>query len=495
MAPLTIGVVGAGTMGRGIAQLAAQAGIAVLLLDTAPGAVEAAREAITADADKLASRGRLSPERAAAVAGLVRPAATLLDLAPCGLVVEAIVEDLAVKQALFQALEGVLTPEAVLATNTSSLSVAALAAVCQRPQRVAGLHFFNPVPLMKLVEIIEGPATSPEVIAFLTALTRQFGHQPVAAKDMPGFIVNHAGRAYGPEALRIVSEGVAEFATVDAIMRDAAGFRMGPFELFDLIGLDVSRRVMQSIYDQFHQEPRFRPVPLVAQRVAAGLLGRKSGKGFVTSPASPAPVAAKPDRPVWVSGAEPEMASPLIAALEKAGVVVEHGSEPSPQAVILLTPLGEDTTSAVLRLGLDPARTLSVDMLFPEARRYTLMPSPATSEPWGASALAALAATGQPVSLIHDGTGFVAQRIVAQIVSIGCEIAQQRIATPADIDLAVRLGLGYPHGPFALGDRIGPRRVLRILQAMHAATGDPCYRPSAWLRRRAMLGLPLAAPD
>ena len=494
MEGLVIGVVGAGTMGRGIAQLAAQGGIPVLLLDAAPGVAEAAIVSIAADARKLAERGRLAPERAAALPGLIRPVTALADLAPCGLVVEAIVEDLPAKQALFQALEQILPPEAVLATNTSSLSVAAMAAARERPERVAGLHFFNPVPLMKLVEIVEAPATAPDVIAFLTGLTRQFGHQPVAAKDMPGFIVNHAGRAYGPEALRIASEGVADFATVDAIMKEAAGFRMGPFELFDLIGLDVSRRVMQSIYDQFHQEPRFRPVPMVAQRVAAGLLGRKSGRGFA-GPAMAAEPTPPPDRPVWISRDDPALAEPLAAMLAEAGVTVEESAQPSDGAVLLLTPLGEDTTTAVLRQGFDPTRTLSVDMLFPEARRLTLMPSPATGASFRASARAALAATGRAVSLIHDSPGFVAQRIAAQIVSIGCEIAQQRIATPGDIDLAVRLGLGYPHGPLALGDALGPARVLRVLHAMQEATGDPCYRPSAWLRRRAQLGLPLSTPD
>ena len=202
------------------------------------------------------------------------------ELAPCDLVVEAIVEDLSAKQRLFADLEQIVRADAVLATNTSSLSVSAIAAACARPERVAGYHFFNPVPLMKLVEVIPGQHTAEPVVAALQELALRMGHRPVRATNSPGFLVNHAGRGYGTEALRILAEGVATPVEIDRILREAAGFRMGPFELFDLVGIDVAHAVMESIYRQFYDEPRFRPQPLIRRYVDAGLLGRKSGAGF-----------------------------------------------------------------------------------------------------------------------------------------------------------------------------------------------------------------------
>lgn len=491
-----IGVVGSGTMGRGIAQWAAQAGHAVRLFDADPEAVATARTAIRADLDKLMSRGRLAADEADNILGRIVAVERLEDLANCAIVIEAIVEDLRAKNELFDRLEAIVPDSCILATNTSSLSVAAMARGRRNPKRVAGLHFFNPVPAMKVVEIVEAPATDPEVIDFLLRLCRDAGHSPVVARDMPGFIVNHAGRAFGPEGLRILSEGTADAQTIDEVMRESAGFRMGPFQLFDLIGLDVSERVMRSIYDQFMQEPRFRPVALVAQRVAAGLLGRKSGIGFYdyrNPPAKPeiTQKTSDCDMPVWVSRDEPSLADPLIHMLEAAGLRLEAGKEPSEKSLILVTPLGVDATTAALSQKLDPVRTVAVDMLFPEAQRLTIMGSPAVSQHYLSSAAAALTAAGRLVSTINDSAGFVAQRIVAQIVSIGSEIAQQKIAKPEDIDLAVRLGLGYPLGPLELGDTIGPRRILTILDRLGEIYGDPCYRASLWLRRRALLDLSL----
>src|SRR5690606_10302928 len=206
-------------------------------------------------------------------------------LAGCDLVVEAIVERLDAKRALFAELEGIVGEGCVLASNTSSLSVTAIAAGCARPQRVVGWHFFNPVPLMKVVEVVNGARTEPGIVDDMVALSRATGHLPVVAQDTPGFIVNHAGRAYGTESLKALSEGVADVPTIDRILReqvgfDGSGFRLGPFELMDLTGLDVSHPVMESIYRQFYDEARFRPSVITAQRVAAGLLGRKTGEGF-----------------------------------------------------------------------------------------------------------------------------------------------------------------------------------------------------------------------
>src|SRR5204863_7108247 len=200
--------------------------------------------------------------------------------APCHVVIEAIIEQLAAKRTLFSELEQIVSENCNLASNTSSLSVTAMAAACKRPGRVAGYHFFNPVPVMKIVEVVDGVLTEPWVTDALTALARRFGHTPVRCKDTPGFIVNHAGRAFVPEALRILSEGVANFATIDRILMDAAGFRIGPFGLMDLVGLDVAHAVMKSMYEQYFEEPKYRPSFIAEPRVAAELLGRKTKRGW-----------------------------------------------------------------------------------------------------------------------------------------------------------------------------------------------------------------------
>jgi 3-hydroxybutyryl-CoA dehydrogenase len=499
---LKVGVVGTGTMGRGIAQIAAQAGIETRLFDANPGAVEAARASIADALGKQVEKGKLTQDVLDGTMARLTGVGALADLAGCDIVIEAIVEKLDAKRELFKALEGIVRADAILASNTSSLSVTAMAAACGRPGRVAGYHFFNPVPLMRIVEVVDGAMTEPWVGATLSALATRMGHTPVRATDMPGFIVNHAGRAFVPESLRILSEGIAEFHQIDKIMKEVASFRMGPFELQDLVGLDVSGEVMESIYNQFYQEPRFRITPLVRQRMAAGLYGRKTKRGFYDyasgAPAAiadaPAPTVA-PKPPVWVSNAERELADKVRTALLNGGAQLEGGAAPTGEALIVVTPLGPDTTTCALEQQLDARRTVAIDALFPMDKRRTLMCSPATAPEYRDAAHALLAAGGTPVSVIKDSPGFVAPRVVAQIISIACDIAQQRIASPKDIDSAVRLGLGYPSGPLAMGDALGPKRILKILDALHAFYGDPRYRASAWLKRRALLGLSLLTED
>lgn len=489
---LTLGLVGTGIMGRGIAQIAVLGGCRVLLHDARPGAAAAARDYVRQMLGKLVEKGKLTAtDRDDAMARLAL-ADDLAALAPCHVVIEAIVEKLDAKQELMTRLEAVVAEDCLLATNTSSLSVTSIARVCQRPGRVAGFHFFNPVPLMKVVEVIDGVLTDGWATEALTVLARRMGHRPVRAKDTPGFIVNHAGRGFGTEALRILGEGVAEFTAVDAVLKGAAGFRMGPFELLDLTGLDVSHPVMESVYTQFYHEPRFRPSPITAQRLDAGLLGRKSGRGFyrydgsAVAPAAPPPPTVP--GPVWLDA--PLRGGLVETLLVGQGCVIESGV-PSAEALCLAAPLGEDATTAALRLGLDPARTVAVDPLFGLERCRTLMSTPVTRAFLRDAAHGLLAADGAAVTVIHDSPGFIAQRVVATIINIACDIAQQRIATPDDIDGAVTLGLGYPKGPLAWGDALGPATVLTVLENLQAVTGDPRYRPSLWLRRRAMLGVSL----
>ncbi|MCK4120976.1 3-hydroxyacyl-CoA dehydrogenase [Ralstonia pseudosolanacearum] len=498
-----IGIVGTGAMGRGIAQIAAQAGLRVRLFDASPQAVEAARAALADTLARLAAKGRLTADQADAALARLMPAAALAELADCDLVVEAIVEDLEVKRDLFRQLEAIVRPETILASNTSSLSITAIAAACRRPERVVGFHFFNPVPLMKVVEVIAGLRSAPAACDALAALAGRMGHAAVRCIDMPGFIVNHAGRGMNTEGLRVVQEGVAAFADVDAVMREQAGFRMGPFELMDLTGLDVSHPVMESIYRQFYDEPRYRPSRITAVRLAGGLLGRKTGEGFYRYADGQKPVppeaAAPAARPksVWVSRAHAAGHTAAQRLLLDLGVTPEDGAWPSAEALIVVTPRGLDATAAAVAEGLDGRRTVALDTLYPFAatRRRTLMTTPATDPAHRDAAHGLFAADGVPVTVIRDSGGFVAQRIVACIVNIACDIAQQRIATPADIDLAVTLGLGYPQGPLALGDTLGAGAMLEVLQNLTTLYGDPRYRPSPWLLRRARLGLSLLTPD
>jgi 3-hydroxybutyryl-CoA dehydrogenase len=387
----------------------------------------------------------------------------------------------------------------VLASNTSSLSITSIAAGLQHPERVVGFHFFNPVPLMKVVEVIAGLRTQATVVQTLSTYARQMGHTPVVAQDTPGFIVNHAGRGYGTEALRIASEGVADFATIDRILRDQAGFKLGPFELMDLTGLDVSHPVMESIYHQYFEEARYRPSVITTQRLAGGLLGRKTGEGFykyadgaAQIPAEPATPVVEEMPPVWLSPRAARRAE-LLLLLKNLGAKIETGQSPSPNALTLVAPLGFDITTVAVVERLDPARTVGIDMLVDDAttKRRVLATNPATRTDMRDAAHALFARDGKAVSVIRDSGGFITQRVVAHIVNIASDICQQGVCSPADLEVAVTLGLGYPQGPLAMGNLYGPTNVLEVLFNMQTVYGDQRYRPSPWLRRRGAIGLSL----
>lgn len=497
--PDRLGIVGAGLMGCGIAQIAAQAGLAVHLFDTRPGAAAEARDALIETLSRLTDKGKLAPAARDAAVSQLHVAEALTGLAGCEVVVEAIVENLEAKRSLFRQLEEVVADSCILATNTSSLSVTAIASACRLPGRVAGFHFFSPVPLMKVVEVIDSVLGEVEVGDTLAGLARHLGHRPVRTRDTPGFVVNHAGRGYLTESLRVLGEGIAEPADIDRILR-GAGFRMGPFELFDMIGLDVSHPVMESIYDQYYQEPRYRPSPITRQRLAAGLLGRKSGRGFyryadgkvVAEPRATPPQAGA--MPVWVSGRDPALRERVRGLLRAGGATLDEQPRPGPDSACIVLPVGQDATTAALAEGLDPCRCVALDPIFLDGPA-TLMLTPVTSPAARDAVWGALGRGTVPPVLIHDSPGCVAQRVLAMIVNIGCDMAQQRIATPDDIDGAVTLGLGYPQGPLALGDRLGAATVLHILDSLHDFYRDPRYRPSPWLIRRARLGVSLLTPE
>ena len=360
---LQAGVVGSGAMGRGIAQVLAQCGCRVQLFDANAAAVDAAIQSIGDALGKQVEKGKLTAARRDATLANLEPAHALGKLSGCALVVEAIVEDLAAKRALFHQLENIVSTDTVIVSNTSSLSITAIASQCAHPQRVAGWHFFNPVPLMKVAEVVDGLATAPAVGDALMALTTRLGHTPVRAKDTPGFVVNHAGRGYTTEALRIVGEGICDYIDVDRVMREAAGFRLGPFELMDLTALDVSHPVMEAIYRQFYDEPRFRPSVITAQRLAGGRLGRKTGGGFYAYGPDAVPVV-EPRPPValpasvWISRAYPDHQGDLTWLLQKMGATVESEAFPSEDALIVVTPFGTDATTTALEQDSIPSARL-----------------------------------------------------------------------------------------------------------------------------------------
>jgi len=315
-----VAVIGAGAMGAGIAQIAAQAGHPVRLFDTRMGAAERAVKSIASTFETLAAKGKLDAADAAASSARIVAVHALGDCVSAALVVEAIIEDLAEKRSLLRELEKIVAPSTLLASNTSSLSITALAAGMRHPGRVVGMHFFNPVPLMKLVEVVSGLATDATTADTIAATAASWGKQPVRAASTPGFIVNRCARPFYGEALRLLSEGAADEATLDALLREAGGFRMGAFELMDLIGNDVNFAVTRSVWEACYHDPRYAPSVLQQERVAAGFLGRKSGRGYFdyapgAAPPSPSTLASQVAPKRAILHGDPGIAAPLVERL------------------------------------------------------------------------------------------------------------------------------------------------------------------------------------
>ncbi|MGR3897926.1 3-hydroxyacyl-CoA dehydrogenase [Psychrobacter sp. 1176_08] len=514
----SLAIIGTGVMGMGIAQIAAQAGIQVLLFDAKTGAAAQGRQSLQTMLEKLTAKGKFTDAQLQSTLANLIVIDDIAKISIVDVIVEAIVENLEIKQQLFKQLESIVSTKTILATNTSSLAVTAIAADCAHPERVAGFHFFNPVPLMKIVEVIPGLSTHPSVVETLTALATHMGHLGVVAKDTPGFIVNHGGRAYGTEALKILGEGVASFENIDRILREGAGFRMGPFELLDLTGIDVSHPVMESVYNQFYSEARYRPHPLTRQMLIGKKLGRKVGEGFyqyeedqkvtANTPQQPSFEVSVSDAPitsVWIGADLVEDRQQLVDYLYSNNINIDNNDKPHSDSLVLLAMYGEDTTNAAMRHQVNPKQAVAIDMLTDLSMHCTLMPSIVTQDKFVAQAYALfgkspdktinenkeLIQSTAGATLINESTGFVTQRVIAMVVNLGCDIALQGIASPEDIDKAVKLGLGYPYGPISWGDELGAERILLILTRIYALTGDPRYRPSPWLQRRATLGISL----
>lgn len=498
-----IAVIGTGVMGMGIAQIATQVGVQVYLFDAKADAAQKGKQSLTMTLEKLKAKGKLTDEQFQSTLNNLNVVASLDELKEVDVVVEAIIENLEIKQQLFTQLENIVSSNAILATNTSSLSVTAIASVCHHPQRVVGFHFFNPVPLMKIVEVIPGLSTDKSVVDSLLALAKRMGHLGVVAKDTPGFIVNHAGRSYGTEALKILGEGVTDLESIDTILRDGAGFRMGPFELMDLTGIDVSHPVMESIYNQFYHEERYRPHPLTRQMIMGKKLGRKVGSGFyryydgIKQPNDSNPYSINPMKPnrVWLATDLVEDKKLLTDFLISKHIVIDSAKNPAADSLVLIASYGEDTTNAALRFSVDSKQAVGIDVLTDIAKHRTLMPSIITEPRFIEQAYYLFSESenyhNAHMTLINESTGFVAQRVLAMVINLACDIAQQQIATPDDIDNAVKLGLGYPLGPISWGEKLGATKILLILERMFALTNDPRYRPSPWLQRRAKLGISL----
>jgi 3-hydroxybutyryl-CoA dehydrogenase len=495
---LVVGVVGTGAMGRGIAQVTAQGGMRTVMYDAAPEGAAAARNAIVAALKGLVGKGRLTAEACETAGQNLVVSDDLRALASCHVVIEAVFEDLAVKQKLFAELEGVVDDTTVIASNTSSIRIASIARSLKRRDRVCGMHYFNPVPLMKLVEVIRAAETAPWVIEAMVALGKRQTRVPVVVGDTPGFLVNLGGTAIGTEGLRIYTEGRATPSQIDAVMRDAGGFRMGPFELMDLTGIDVNFPARRIIYEGFFHDRRMTPSPYHEGLFHAGKFGRKSGGGWYAYDAQGNKVDPGADHTSTAAPATTVVAagevSDKVAALFMAGgtKVVAHDDGHSP---IVVTPMGDDCTTACVAAGLDFRRTVAIDPTGAIEKRTTLMMAPGGDGAVRDAVTAALVKAGTKVTAIKDSPGFILQRMRAMIANLGCEMAQIGIASPADVDTAMTLGLNYPQGPLAMADAKGVKETHAILERLQAITGDDRYRPSQWLRRRAMLGLSATIPE
>ncbi|MEW5654659.1 3-hydroxyacyl-CoA dehydrogenase [Streptomyces cinereoruber] len=484
-----VAVVGTGTMGQGIAQVALVAGHPVRLYDSAPGRAGEAVAALTARLDRLVEKGRLDAGAREAAVGRLHAAGELAELADAALVIEAIVEDLTVKRRLFADLEEVVAGDAVLATNTSSLSVTAIAGGLRLPGRFVGLHFFNPAPLLPLVEVVSGFATDPDVATRAYETVKGWGKTPVRCADTPGFIVNRVARPFYAEALRVYEEGGADPATIDAALRESGGFRMGPFELTDLIGQDVNEAVTRSVWDSFHQDPKFTPSLAQRRLVESGRLGRKTGHGwfpYAEGAERPephtAPPAKAPER-ITVRG-DLEPAEPLVGLFEEAGIKVRRkagdGYIQLPGGAQLSLADGEtsfeypDEEIIYFDLALDYAR----------ASRIVLSTGEHTSPESLAEAVGLFQALGKQVSVIGDVPGMIVARTVAMLADLAADAVDRGVATAEDVDTAMRLGVNYPLGPLEWAGKVGHARVRGLLLSLHERYPTGRYAPCLGTVRR-----------
>jgi 3-hydroxybutyryl-CoA dehydrogenase len=496
-----IGVLGAGTMGAGIAQLAAVAGALVLVHDPAAEALERGIESARAGLAKGAERGRWDPVDPQAL----QPAA-FEALASCGLVIEAAPESLELKRELFGRLSNVVADDCVLATNTSSIPVTAIAGAAADPSRVVGMHFFNPPPLMRLLEVVAGDQSSEEAIALAREVGEAMGKDVILAADGPGFLVNRCGRPFLLEAQRLVSERIATVEQVDRICRMAGGFRMGPFELSDLVGVDVGLEVAKSFYELSFGEPRWRPSPLAERMVAAGRLGRKSGRGYYDYPHGP-PADPSPRRPgggdglVVIAGETP-LTEELWARAEDAGWDVRSPAGAEGEVPALILDCGAEAEDPPLQGGpqailcvegslgeLDPEGTAVGFHLMPPLGSLVELTRTETTSPAAVAAVEGFFATlGMVAEWVGDAPGLVLGRIVGQLVNEAAFALGEGVGSAVDIDTGMELGLNHPRGPLQWGDLAGLDQVLVLIDGLRGFYGEERYRAAPLLRRHVAAG-------
>ncbi|MES2261387.1 MAG: 3-hydroxyacyl-CoA dehydrogenase PaaH [Pseudomonadota bacterium] len=505
-----VAVIGSGAMGSGIAQVAAASGYVVKLFDTRPEAVAKALADIAQVYRKLVDKQRMTADEAQAAISRLHGAASLADVADAALVVEAIVENLDVKRALFADLEAIVGDDCILATNTSSISVTAIAAKLRRPQRLVGMHFFNPVPLMALVEVISGLATDAAVATTVYDTAAAWGKNPVHAKSTPGFIVNRVARPFYAEGLRLLGEQAADPATIDAVMREAGGFRMGPFELMDLIGHDVNFSVTQSVFSAYFNDPRFMPSVLQQEMVNAGFLGRKSGRGFYPygeGAAMPQAQAEAPQpKPEYVSySVEPgvtgagRVTDAMMARLKQHGIEVTvrksaegHGHDEAPAfhcngAAVYLT----DGRSATQRAqdNKHPDTVLfDLALDYGKATRVAVARADQCGDAAFDAVVGLFQAAGFTVTKLDDVPGLAVMRTVAMLANEAADAVNQGVCSAQGADIAMQKGVNYPRGPLAWADAVGISRIVAVLNNLAAGYGEDRYRVSPLLRRKLASG-------
>jgi 3-hydroxybutyryl-CoA dehydrogenase len=511
MVPEVIGVVGAGTMGAGIAQLACRAGARTLLHDADAGALERAVGEIRKRLERDVERGRLDLDGAQAALRRLEAAPDLAGLAPAGLVIEAAPESLELKRELFARVAEVVGERCVLATNTSSLSVTALAAGIPGPERVVGMHFFNPALVMKLVEVVAGESSTDDALQVARATGAAMGKHVIDAADGPGFLVNRCNRPFALEGLRIVQERLATPEQVDRICRLGGGFAMGPFELMDLVGVDVGFDVSRSFYEQSFGEPRWRPSLLAARMVAAGRHGRKAGRGWFEYPAGggshrpddpPPPAVGGGDGRLAVIAGESALAGELVAAAEQAGWRATGPEEAEGQVPALVVDCGSEEDAEPLQGGppvllcdvgplsaLDPGGSAAGFFALPPLGSLVeLTHSPSTSSAAARAAEEFFSSLGRHVEWVGDAPGLVLGRIVGQLVNEAAFALGEGLGSAEDIDAGMVLGLNHPRGPLEWGDEIGAPEVLTVLAGLQDEYREERYRPAPALMRAARTG-------
>src|SRR5690554_1564971 len=492
-----IAVIGAGAMGSGIAQVAAQAGHTVYLQDQQAGAAEKGKAGIAKVLQKRVDSGKMQQADLDALLSRIQPVDSLEELADAGLVIEAIIENLDIKRQLFAKLENICSEEVILATNTSSISVTSLGAQLKRPERLLGMHFFNPAPLMALVEVILGLATDKKLAEVVHATAAAWGKKPVFATSTPGFIVNRVARPFYAESLRLMQEQAADPATLDALLREAGGFRMGPFELMDLIGHDVNYAVTESVFSAYYGDFRFQPSLIQKALVEAGRLGRKTGQGFY----SYAEGAVRPEvstqakqsiteQPVIIEG-ELGAANGLVERFKLAGLnVIERagaGVIRFGEATLALTD-GRMASERVVTDGLQDLILFDLAKDYQQASRLAITAATQTSTQALNDATALLQKAGLAVSLLSDSPGLVVMRTLAMLANEAADAVLQGVASAADVDLAMCAGVNYPQGPLSWSDSLGQGVIWQVLTNLQASYGEDRYRPSLLLRRNAFNG-------